>query len=91
MTSKGRIIERAVLLLLIFFSGVLFAFPYATITTMADIRQTLSDNNLALCIPENKLLSQFYEINNTTDLFIQIEQAGNITELYGENRRWNER
>lgn len=58
---------------------------------MADIRQTLSDNNLALCIPENKLLSQFYEINNTTDLFIQIEQAGNITELYGENRRWNER
>jgi len=91
MTSKGRIIEKSVLLLLIFISGVLFAFPYATITTMADIRQTLSDNNLALCIPENKLLSQFYEINNTTDLFIQIEQAGNITELYGENRRWNER
>jgi len=91
MTSKGRIIERAVLLLLIFFSGVLFAFPYATITTMADIRQTLTDNNLALCIPKNKLLSEFYEINNTTDLFIQIQTAGNMTKLYGENIRWNER
>jgi len=91
MKSKGRIIEKSVLLLLIFISGVIFALPYATINTMADIRQVLSDNNLALCIPEKRLLSEFYEINNTTGLLIQIEQAGNMTKIYGANILWNER